>query len=89
MDGIIFGFTDNAVVLLGAKYGYELDDIFEFESEYFDKKIGALLGAGIGNTISDFLGAILDPSMHNMVLGIVIGCLIPLFFIPFLKIRGS
>ena len=87
MDGLIFGFIDNLFVIIGAHYGYELDKIFNFKCNAFDKKRNALLGAGLGNTVSDFLGAVFDPTMHGMVLGIFIGCLIPLVIVPFMKTK--
>ena len=76
-DGFIFGFVDNFLLLIGAYTGIE---------KFFDNKskglFGGLIGAGIGHTFSNGLGAILDPSMGDMVIGIIIGTLIPLLFIP-------
>ena len=79
MDGLIFGIVDNGVMLAGALTGLELDRYFNRGGCY-----GVLLGAGLGNTISDTAGAILDPSMHSAILGITLGCLIPLILIPWI-----
>ena len=47
--------------------------------------LGAVLGATIGNTISDTIGAIMDPTMRTAVMGITLGCLIPIAFIPIIE----
>ena len=86
MDGIIFGFIDNAVLILGAVTGYEVE---RFLPRRFQVGVGAILGAGVGNTVSDFLGAVLDPALIHMTGGIVLGCLLPLAAIPLIAIRNS
>ena len=86
MDGIIFGFIDNAVLILGAVTGYEVE---RFLPRRFQVGVGAILGAGVGNTVSDFLGAVLDPALIHMTGGIVLGCLLPLVVIPLVAIRNS
>ena len=86
MDGIIFGFIDNAVLILGAVTGYEVE---RFLPRRFQVGVGAILGAGVGNTVSDFLGAVLDPALIHMTGGSVLGCLLPLVVIPLGAIRNS
>ena len=86
MDGIIFGFIDNAVLILGAVTGYEVE---RFLPRRFQVGVGAIAGAGVGNTVSDFLGAVLDPALIHMTGGIVLGCLLPLVAIPLIAIRNS
>ena len=52
--------------------------------------LGGVLGATIGNTISDGAGALIDPTMNGMFVGIVIGALIPILFIPLIeRIRNA
>jgi len=86
MDGIIFGFIDNAVLIAGAVTGYEVE---RFLPRRFQVGVGAIAGAGIGNTVSDALGAVLDPALIHMTGGIVLGCLIPLVAIPLIAVRNS
>tara|TARA_B100001013_G_scaffold8287_1_gene5109 strand:- start:955 stop:1230 length:276 start_codon:yes stop_codon:yes gene_type:complete len=81
-DGFIFGFIDNFLLLLGAYTGINIEKFFDNKSKGL---FGGLIGAGVGHTFSNGLGAILDPSMNDMVLGIVIGTLIPLLSIPILE----
>jgi len=87
MDGLIFGFVDNFVLLIGAYTGLEVE---KFLPKRFQVGVGAVAGAGIGNTVSDAAGALIDPALFSMVGGITIGCLIPLFAIPLItKIRET
>lgn len=86
MDGIIFGFIDNAVLIAGAVTGYEVE---RFLPRRFQVGVGAIAGAGVGNTVSDALGAVLDPALIHMTGGIVLGCLIPLVVIPLIAVRNS
>mgnify|MGYP003642669434 CR=1 FL=1 len=52
IDGLIFGFIDNAVLIAGAVTGYEVE---RFLPRRFQVGVGAIAGAGIGNTVSDAL----------------------------------
>ena len=79
-DGFIFGFVDNAVLIFGAFTGFEIERFFKGSGVR-----GTIFGAAIGNTISDAFGAILDPSIQPLLLGIVIGTLIPILFIPIVE----
>jgi hypothetical protein len=79
LEGLVFGLVDNGVLILGAFTGLSIE---KYLPKKFQRGVGAVIGAGIGNTISDTLGAIVDTTMHGMILGITIGCLIPLITIP-------
>ena len=81
LEGLVFGLVDNGVLIGGAVTGLEIERFFKKGNG----AMGDVWGGGIGNTISDLMGSLLDPTMHGMALGIVVGCLIPLIFIPFLK----
>tara|TARA_R100000306_G_C4283494_1_gene96324 strand:+ start:88 stop:360 length:273 start_codon:yes stop_codon:yes gene_type:complete len=85
MDGLIFGLVDNGILLAGAYTGYEVE---RFLPRRFQVGVGAIAGAGVGNTVSDFLGAVLDPALIHMTGGIVLGCLIPLLVIPVIAWRN-
>ena len=79
IDGLVFGLVDNGVLILGAFTGLSIE---KYLPKRYQRGDGAVIGAGIGNTISDTLCAIVDTTMHGMILGITIGCLIPLITIP-------
>ena len=85
MDGLLFGFVDNAVLLVGAWTGFEVEKILP---KRFQKGLGNVVGACLGNTVSDAAGALTDPARFHMVGGITLGCLITMLAIPVLaKIR--
>ena len=46
MDGLLFGFIDNAVLLVGAYTGFEVEKVLP---KRFQVGVGAIAGAGIGN----------------------------------------
>ena len=77
MDGFIFGFVDNAVLIFGAVTGLEIEKYFKGSGVR-----GAVFGAAIGNSISDGLGCVFDPALQPMILGVVLGTLVPILFIP-------
>jgi hypothetical protein len=79
MDGFVFGFIDNAVLIVGAVTGYEVE---RFLPKRLQVGLGAVVGAGIGNTVSDLLGAVVDPALTAMAGSIVLGCLAPMLVIP-------
>ena len=82
MDGFIFGFVDNAVLIFGAVTGLEIEKYFKGSGVR-----GAVFGAAIGNSISDGLGCVFDPALQPMSVGVVLGTLVPILFIPFLSKR--
>ena len=85
MDGLIFGLVDNGIVLAGMYLGVDIEG---WVSRKLGKDANPLLGAVVGatsfNLISDAVAASLDPSMKGMGMGIAVGCLIPMLFIPFI-----
>ena len=81
-QGFIFGFFDNFILLLGAYTGINIE-------KYINNKasgvLGGVVGAGLANSVSDGIGALIDPNMNDMFFGIVIGTIIPLFLIPVIE----
>ena len=84
MPGLIFGMVDNGVLILGAYTGLEVDRFFKGNGQ-----LVAILGACWGTTISDGLGPAIDPTMSHMIIGIILGCLIPLILIPIIETRRN
>ena len=78
LDYIIYGVVDNGIMILGAMTGYELE---RFLPEKYQKGLGAVIGAGLGNTCSDFLGGMSTLNIE-LATGTAAGCLIGLLFIP-------
>ena len=46
--------------------------------------IAGIIGVVVAHVIADYIAASLDPNLRTAAIGIVLGGLIPLFFIPFL-----
>lgn len=98
-DGFIFGFFDNFLLILGAYFGITVEyrlhrlthdhkrarKLRNFLKKNSKGAIGGLVGAGLAHVVSNGFGAFLDPTMRNMVFGIALGTLIPVFFIPIIE----
>ena len=69
-DGDIFGIVDNGVLAILALAGIDLDKKLGGSGV-----MGGLFGALIGNSLSDLLAALLDPSTRNLAGGIFAGCM--------------
>ena len=69
-DGDIFGIVDNGILAILAIVGIDLDKKLGGSGV-----MGGLFGALIGNSLSDLLAALLDPSTLNLAGGIFAGCM--------------
>jgi len=85
-DGFMFGAVDNGIVLAGMYMGMDIEG---WVARRLGKKANPLLGAVVGatgfNAVSDGAAAAIDPSMHGMTLGVVLGCLIVMIAIPVIE----
>ena len=79
LDFVIFGFIDNAVMLAGAIAGISVEK--KLPKKLQTGFLGATIGAGLGNTFSDFLGG-LGATNLDLAVGSALGCLLALFLIP-------
>ncbi len=82
---VVFGIIDNAVMIFGAMTGYEVE---KYLPKQFQKGLGTVFGAGIGNALSDFLGGAGSGSW-DLAFGTAFGCLIGLIFIPMFVYIGK
>jgi len=80
LDYIIFGMVDNGVMLIGAFFGLGVEQALP---KQFQVGLGAVIGAGIGNAVSDFMGGAATANW-SLAFGTFIGCIIALLTIPFL-----
>jgi hypothetical protein len=85
-NGFIFGNIDNLVVIVGVIWGVtNLESHIARWCGNLSKKwsvlLGATLGGGNANSLSDLLGCLFDPTMIDSTIGITLGTQVPL--IPF------
>ena len=76
-DGIIFGLIDNGILAFTTLVGIDIDKYFKGTGVH-----GAIYAALIGNSLSDFVGAIVDFPVE-VAINITLGCLaiIPLVWL--------
>ena len=79
IEYIVFGIIDNAVMLSSALFGVSVEK--RFPKKLQTGFLGATVGAGLGNTFSDFLGGIGATNME-LAFGSAIGCILALIIIP-------
>ena len=77
-DYVIFGIVDNGVMLLGAFFGIGLE---KYLPRRFQVGLGAIIGAGIGNAVSDFMGGAISLNWP-LAFGTGLGCVMALILIP-------
>ena len=77
-DYVIFGIVDNGVMLLGAFFGIGLE---KYLPRRFLVGLGAIIGAGIGNAVSDFMGGAVSLNWP-LAFGTGLGCVMALILIP-------
>ncbi len=83
INGTIFGVIDNAVLIVGAFTGLEVEKYLPFKTV----GIGAVLGAGCGNAVSDLLGGL--PIDLAFAAGTFAGCIAGLAIIPAYLMSGK
>jgi len=75
-NGDIFGIIDNGILALLSVFGIDIEKRLGGKGVY-----GALFGALIGNAISDFVAAVIDPSTQDIALGVFAGCMYVTLFV--------
>lgn len=69
-NGDIFGIVDNGILVAVTLYG-----IYKDQQKGGKGIVGGLFGALIGNAISDFVAALIDPSARHLAIGVFAGCM--------------
>ena len=69
-NGDIFGIVDNGILVAVTLYG-----IYKDQQQGGKGIVGGLFGALIGNAISDFVAALIDPSARHLAIGVFAGCM--------------
>ena len=82
LRGFTFGFIHVGIMLIGFYTGWSINRLLKIVSNGF---IAGIVGVIIAHVIADYIAASLDPDIRSAAIGIVIGGLIPLIFIPLLE----
>ena len=82
LRGFIFGFIHVGIMLIGFYTGWSVNRLLKIISNGF---IAGIVGVVIAHVIADYIAATLDPDIRSAAVGIVIGGLVPLIFIPLLE----
>ena len=69
-------------MLIGFYTGWSINRLLKIVSNGF---IAGIVGVIIAHVIADYIAASLDPHIRSSALGIVLGGLLPIVFIPFLE----
>lgn len=83
-NGLVFGIIDNLVLVAGVVWGctcleaYITRTLRGSASRKFCLALGAVIGGGLGNSASDLLGCLCDPTMFDAIVGITLGTQLPL-----------
>ena len=83
LRGFVFGFVHVSLILIGYYTGWSINRFLKILSKGY---IAGIIGAASAHVIADLVASLIDPSIRPMTIGIVIGGIIPLLFIPILKI---
>ena len=82
LRGFIFGLVHVGIMLIGYYTGWSINRLLKIVSNGF---IAGIFGVVIAHVIADYIAASLDKDIRPAALGIVLGGLLPLIFIPFLE----
>ena len=80
--GYIFGIVHAGLIIAGYYFGWSINRFLKIMSNGF---VAGILGAIFAHVIADLIASLLDPSIRPATLGIVLGGLTPLIFIPLLE----
>ena len=82
LRGFVFGLVHVGIMLIGYYTGWSINRLLKIVSNGF---IAGIIGVVIAHVIADYIAATLDPDIRSSALGIVVGGLLPLAFIPLLE----
>ena len=82
LRGFVFGLVHVGILLIGYYTGWSINRLLKIVSNGF---IAGIIGVVIAHVIADYIAATLDPDIRAAALGIVLGGLVPLVFVPFME----
>ena len=82
LRGFVFGIVHVGILIIGYYTGWSINRLLKKTS---NGHIAGILGAVIAHILADIIASLLDPTMRSAALGILLGGLVPLLFIPLLE----
>ena len=82
LRGFVFGIVHVGILIIGYYTGWSINRLLKKTS---NGHIAGILGAVIAHILADVIASLLDPTMRSAALGILLGGLVPLLFIPLLE----
>ena len=82
LRGFVFGLVHTIIPLIGFYSGWSINRLLKIVSNGF---IAGIVGVVVAHVIADYIAATLDPDIRSAAVGIVIGGLLPIIFVPFLE----
>tara|TARA_B100001758_G_scaffold40429_2_gene31520 strand:+ start:3720 stop:4091 length:372 start_codon:yes stop_codon:yes gene_type:complete len=82
LRGFVFGIIHVGILIIGYYTGWSINRLLKKTS---NGHIAGIIGAVIAHILADIIASLLDPTMRSAALGILLGGLVPLLFIPLLE----
>jgi len=82
LRGFVFGVVHVGILIIGYYTGWSINRLLKKTS---NGHIAGIIGAVVAHILADLIASLLDPTMRSAALGILIGGLLPLLFIPILE----
>tara|TARA_B100001175_G_scaffold220125_1_gene187367 strand:- start:191 stop:562 length:372 start_codon:yes stop_codon:yes gene_type:complete len=82
LRGFVFGVVHVSILIIGYYTGWSINRLLKKTS---NGHIAGIIGAVIAHILADIIASLLDPTMRSAALGILLGGLLPLSFIPLLE----
>ena len=82
MRGYVFGVVHAGLIIIGYYSGWSINRLLKIMSNGY---VAGILGAIFAHVVADLIASLIDPQIRFATIGIVLGGITPLVFIPFLE----
>ena len=82
LRGFVFGVVHVGLLIIGYYSGWSINRLLKTATS---GHVAGIIGAVVAHILADLIASLLDPTMRAATLGIVIGGMLPLLFIPLLE----
>ena len=82
LRGFVFGVVHVGLLIIGYYSGWSINRLLKTATS---GHVAGIIGAVVAHILADLIASLLDPTMRSATLGIVLGGIVPLLFIPLLE----